>query len=118
MRLDTPFPDLPTWRRILGIQFAILLRLTLKKGEFNCTRLGQGRSPDLDKYIHRPGYVLRKLGECDCVMLRPFVANLNLSLELAITTPLTVATELVKEYRITEDATHADAYIRCHLGTD
>jgi len=66
---------MPLWDRVLGIQLAAL-----------------------DKYFHRPTYVLRKLRESDGVVLRRFVTDLNLSLELAITTP-------------------ADAYMRCRLGT-
>lgn len=66
-----------------------------KISEFSEQIFGQGRRPDLDEHIHRPAYVLRKLGESDGIVLRPFVTNLNLSLELAITTPLKVATEPV-----------------------
>jgi hypothetical protein len=74
-----------------------------KKGEFTAQVFGQGRRPDLDKYIHRPAYVLRKLGESDGIMLRPFVTDLNLSLELVITTPLKVATESVKKNTTTPE---------------
>ena len=116
MGLHTPFPDLPLWDRILGIQLATLLRL--KKGEFIAQVFDEGRRPDLDKCIHRPGYVLRKLGECDGIVLRRFVTDLNLSLELAITTPLKVATESVKKYYSTGNVTDANAYMRCHLGTN
>jgi hypothetical protein len=61
--------------------------------------------------------VLRKLGESDGIVLKPLVTDLNLSLELAITTPLKIATESVKKYYSTENVTDADTYMRCHLGT-
>jgi hypothetical protein len=87
---------MPLWDRVFGIQLTVLLGP--KKGESTAQDFGPGGGPDLDKYVHRPAYVLRKLGESDYIMLRPFVTDLNLSLELAITTPLKVATESVKEY--------------------
>jgi hypothetical protein len=111
--LDTPFLDMPLWNRVLNIQLSV----GIKKGEFTAQFIGQGRRrPDLDKYIHRPANVLRKLGKSNGIVLRPFVTDLNLSLEVAITTPLKVATESVKKYYSTENVTDTDAYMRCHLG--
>ena len=68
------------------------------KGELTENFFGPGRRPDLDKYLYRPTYVLRKLGESDSVVLRRFVTYLNLSLELAITTPLKVELNQQKIY--------------------
>ena len=72
----------------------------------------------LDKCTHRPAYVLRKLGKSDGIVLRPFVTDLNLSPEVAIATPLKVATGSVRKYTTApKNVTDADAYMRCHLGT-
>jgi hypothetical protein len=80
-----------------GSRYPVCGSVGIKKGEFTAQVFGQDRRPDLDKYVHRPAYVLRKLGKSDGIVLRPFVTDLNLSLELAITTPLKVATESVKK---------------------
>lgn len=71
-----------------GSRYPVGGSVGIEKGEFASQVFGQGRRPDLDKYIHRPAYVLCKLGESDGIVLRPFVTDLNLSLELVITTPL------------------------------
>ena len=62
--------------------------------------------------------MLHKFVESDSIVLRRLVTDLNLSLELTITTPLKVATKSVKKknYR-TENVTDADAYLGCRLGT-
>ena len=80
-----------------GSRYPVGGSIGIKTGEFTTKVFGQCRRPDLDEYIHRPAYVLRKLGESDGIVLRRFVTDLNLSFEPAITTSLKVAMKSVKK---------------------
>jgi len=63
--LDTPFPDTPFRDRVLNIHLSVL-----------------------EESIHRSPDVLHELGESNGIAQGRFVADLYLSLEFAISTPL------------------------------
>ena len=63
--LNTPFPDMPTRDRVLRIHLG-----------------------SLEESFHRSPDVLSELGQSDGIAIGRFVADLYLSLELSIPTPL------------------------------
>ncbi len=67
MRLDTPFPDTPLGELVLKIHFGV---------------------GALEESFDRSPYVLGEFEQSDGIALGRFIADLYLSLELAISTPL------------------------------
>lgn len=65
MGLDTPFPDMPTRDRVLKVHLS-----------------------RLEESFHRSPDVLDELGQSNGIAIGRFVADLYLSLVLAIPTPL------------------------------
>ena len=98
MGLNTPFPDTPLRERVLNVHLSVP-----------------------EESIHRSSDVLRELGQSNGIALGCFVADLYLSPELAVPTPLRVSRNLVSISKSTkalkEMFTDADSNVRSRLGT-